>query len=233
VSAEALASGEQQIPAESPGPSPGARRLRLFELALVVGVGFLTITVASVIYWWTGQLPPDADIRYLYSIFEDVLTISLLAYVLYRQGRNLKAIGLTARISDLGWGLSILFFSRLVSHAMIPLLASFSMNLADRPAPLSHPGLFLWLAIVPGAVREELVIRAYLMTEVAEITGHMGLAVLASVGFQTLYHLYQGTPAALINAGTFFVASVFYASTRRATPLIVAHVIHNFLVFSH
>ena len=70
------------------------------------------------------------------------------------------------------------------------------------------------------------------MTEVAELTGRMGIAVFVSVGFQTLYHLYQGTPMALVNAGAFFVSAVFYASTRRITPVIVAHALHNFWVLS-
>jgi hypothetical protein len=228
-SAEPQEASEPQAPTEAPGASLGDRRLRLCELALVVGVGFLASTVASLIYWWTGQYSPPADNVYLYSILQDVLTISLLAYVLYRQGRSLKSIGLTARFSDLGWALLLLFFSGLVSRAI---------GQALPPAPASghrallNPGLFAWLAIVPGAAREELVVRAYLMTEVGELTGHMGIAVLASVGFQTLYHLYQGTSAALVSAGWFFVASLFYASTRRATPLIIAHALYNFWVFS-
>lgn len=125
----------------------------------------------------------------------------------------------------------ILFFSWMMGHAVEGLLPPISADPLGRQALLGHTGLFAWFSIVPGAAREELIVRAYLMTEVADLTGHMGLAVLASVGFQTLCHLYQGTSAALANAGAFFVAAVFYASTRRATPLIVAHALHNFWAF--
>lgn len=231
---EPQADEEPQPPAEEATvTSPSDRRLRLCELALVLGVGFLGPTVASITYWWTGQYPPAADSSYLYSILQDVLTVALLVYVLYWQGRSLKSIGLTARFSDLGWALLLLFFSGLVSRAVAGVVPPVSADSSGYRALFSPPGLFLWLSIVPGAIREELVVRAYLMTEVADLTGHMGLAVLASVGFQTLYHLYQGIPSALISAGVFFVASLFYASTRRATPLIIAHALHNFWVFSH
>lgn len=222
------AAEEPEVLLEASGTSPGNRKLRLYELALVLGVGFLIPTVTSVTYWWTGQYTPAPDNQYLYSILTDVLTISVLVYVLYRQGRSLKAIGFTARLSDLGWGVLLLFFSWLVSRAVGRL---FPADPSSHQALLSPPGLFLWLAVVPGAMREELVVRAYLMTEVADLTGRMGIAVLASTGFQTLYHLYQGTPMALTAAGSFFVASLFYASTRRATPLVVAHALHNFWVF--
>jgi len=232
VSAEPQAVEDLQALTEAPGAPLRDRRLRLCELALVLGVGFLGSTVASVVHWWTGQYSPPADNVYLYSILQDVLTISLLAYVLYRQGRSLKSIGLTARVSDLGWGLLLLFFSWLVSRAVGRVVPPVSADSSGTQALFGPPGLFLWLDIIPGAAREELVARAYLMTEVGELTGHMGIAVLASVGLQALYHLYQGTSAALVHVGAFFVASVFYASTRRATPLIVAHVLYNFWVFS-
>lgn len=228
MSVEPLAAEEPQAPAEAPEASLRDRRLRLCELALVLGVGFLGSTVGSILHWWTGQRSTLADDRYLYSILQDVVTISVLAYVLYWQGRNLKSIGLTFRFSDLGWGVLLLFLSQLVSDAVGGALPPASANPSEHHAVLSQPGLFQWLAVIPGAAREELAVRAYLMTEVGELTGHMGIAVLASTGFQMLYHLYQGTSAALIAAGSFFVASVFYASTRRATPLIVAHALYNF-----
>jgi hypothetical protein len=57
--------------------------------------------------------------------------------------------------------------------------------------------------------------------------------VLVSVGFQTLYHTYQGTPAALMAAGTFFVSAAFYANMRRITPVILAHSLHNFLYLAN
>jgi membrane protease YdiL (CAAX protease family) len=89
-----------------------------------------------------------------------------------------------------------------------------------------------WLSVVPSAAMEELIVRAYLMTEVAALSGSMGLAVTVSVGFQCFYHLYQGVPAALYHVGTFFAYAVFYAYTRRATPVVLAHALENFLIMA-
>lgn len=115
------------------------------------------------------------------------------------------------------------------SEVVFSVLDTYSVSYPENPVP-RHIGWLTWLSVVPGAAAEELIVRAYLMTEVAELTGRMWIAVLASVGFQTLYHLYQGTPYALVSAGSFFVAALFYANTRRATPLILAHAWHNFWV---
>lgn len=207
----------------------GSRRLRVCELALVVAFGYLLSAIGSVYDWWTGDIPTleRGWLVELEGLVSSVLEISLLAYVLYRQGRNLRSIGLTAKLSDVGWAILVMVFAQMIQ---LPIAGAIA-GLPDPPAPQmpSHP-LYL-LALVPAVASEELIVRAFLMTEVAALTGSMALAVFASVSFSTLYHLYQGLPAALMHAGTFFVFAAFYASTRRVTPLIVAHSLHNLWVF--
>jgi membrane protease YdiL (CAAX protease family) len=223
---------EPQIPAEDTVVSRESRRLRICELALVLGVGYLVSTVVSLWHWWTGRQAPWTEISDLCRILYDVLAMSVLMYILHRQGRSLKSIGLTARVSDFFWAMPVLFCTYLVSHAVYSVVpATSSASFSGNPV-LQNVGWLTWLSIVPSAAAEELIVRAYLMTEVAELTGRMGIAVLASVGFQTLYHLYQGTSGALVSAGWFFVAAAFYASTRRVTPLIIAHSVYNFWGFS-
>ena len=229
--------GTPAIPGPDPpavsAAAPNSRKLRICELALVVGIGFLGSTLTSLHDWWTGPQPyTSSEFTDLLWMLRAGLAISLLAYVLYRQGRNLRAIGLTFRASDIPLALVIAFFSGLLTTAVGRVLLAYSVSSSKLPAPEVPSGLY-WLAILPLAAEEELIVRAYLMTEVSELTGNMAVAVFASVGFQTLYHLYQGTPAALIDAGAFFVASVFYASTRRITPVILAHALHNFWLLAH
>jgi membrane protease YdiL (CAAX protease family) len=221
---------EPQIPAADPAASKKSRRLRIYELILVVSVGFLISTVSSFRIWWAGEYAPETVIDTLYRILDGALAISVLVYVLYRQGRSLRSIGFTVRVSDFFWGLTVWFFSYLMAVATASAVVTLPLSFPEAPGQ-GYVGWLLWLSIVPGAAAEELVVRAYLMTEVAALTGHMWIAVLASVGFQTLYHLYHGTPYALVNAGGFFVSAVFYANTRRVTPVILAHAWHNFWVF--
>lgn len=224
------ASGAEILPVPQETPEfTESKKLRWCELALVVSVGYLSSTLYSLHTWWTGgELSSADDFSSTVLLLQDLLAISVLVYVLYRQGRSLKTIGLTARVSDLPWTLLLLFFSWLLSASVIPVVDSFMLS--DQTAAVFGSTLLACLAIVPGATAEELIVRAFLMTEVAALTGRMWIAVLASVGFQTLYHLYLGTPSALISAGAFLVYALFYANTRRITPVILSHVLHNFWI---
>jgi membrane protease YdiL (CAAX protease family) len=179
---------------------------------------------------WQGAGDTRDPFDSLDRILSAAVSISLLAYVLHRRRQSLRSIGLTARLSDIPLALAVTLASSLVANALSPLLFG---HLATAKTPsMAAPHLLKWLSVVPAAAKEDLIVRAFLITEVAGLTGSMGIAVLASVGFQTLYHLYQGTPEALYHTASFFVASVFYASTRRITPVILAHSLHNFLVFA-
>jgi membrane protease YdiL (CAAX protease family) len=70
---------------------------------------------------------------------------------------------------------------------------------------------------------EELIVRAYLMTEVLDLTGSSTLAVALSVALQFAYHLSYGWAAAISLSFQFLIFALYYAFTRRALPIIVAH----------
>ena len=217
-------------PAEAePGPATltEPRRLRALELALVTLTSFLPAILFSLEIWWTGDAPTaETAFVSLERILYAVLSLSLLVYVLRRQGRNLRAIGVTFQRADILWVLPLLFFSRVLWGEAAGVISQ--LELSTIPPPAMDPSWIAWLAVLPSAACEELIVRAFLMTEVAALTGTMALAVVASVGYQTLYHLYQGTAPALASAGMFFVFAVFYASTRRITPVVLAHALLNF-----
>jgi membrane protease YdiL (CAAX protease family) len=70
---------------------------------------------------------------------------------------------------------------------------------------------------------EELIVRAYLMTEVRELTGSSLAAIVVSVALQTSYHFVWGWRVVITNFFIFLVFAIWYAATRRATPVILAH----------
>ncbi len=230
-----LTPGEEPAAAVSALPSeltPEARKLRLYEMALVMGVAFLSPTIHSLLDWWTdAPLFPETAFSGLSRIISSIVPLSVLAYVLYRQGRSLRTIGLTAKASDIPWTLAVIFCSKLLASSIENLFIVYHVT-AFKAHPPEWGGFLTWLAVVPSAAREELIVRAYLMTEVAALSGSMTLAVIASAGFQCFYHLYQGVPAVLLHMGTFFTYAVFYAYTRRATPVILAHALENFLIIA-
>jgi membrane protease YdiL (CAAX protease family) len=70
---------------------------------------------------------------------------------------------------------------------------------------------------------EELIVRAYLMTEIIALTRSAWLAVVVSVVVQSSYHFYQGVPLALSHVLLFTVYALFYVRTRMVLPLALAH----------
>jgi membrane protease YdiL (CAAX protease family) len=70
---------------------------------------------------------------------------------------------------------------------------------------------------------EELIVRAYLMTEVLDLTGSPTLAVALSVALQFAYHLSYSWAAAISLSFQFLIFALYYAFTRRALPIVVAH----------
>lgn len=76
---------------------------------------------------------------------------------------------------------------------------------------------------------EELILRAYTITETEALTGSSVVAVFISVFVQILGHLYQGAvPAALVGA-VFLIFSWYYVRCRRITPPLLAHYCMNLL----
>jgi len=67
------------------------------------------------------------------------------------------------------------------------------------------------------------------MTEVKDLTGSWTLSAAASIVIQSSYHLYYGWEGAISLSFQFLIFAIYYARTRRATPVIVAHGIFDIL----
>ena len=86
-----------------------------------------------------------------------------------------------------------------------------------------HPSVMAILYSLLNPFYEELIVRAYLMTEVKALTGSWMLSAALSVLIQFSYHLYYGWEGAIALSFLFLVFSIYYALTQKATPIIVAH----------
>jgi membrane protease YdiL (CAAX protease family) len=204
----------------------GEKGLRARELLLVLFVCFGTsvaISIHDVLVGVRSSYHLTAS-NALVTIVNAAAAIALLCYVLGRQGRTLRDLGLTAKRADVVPTLLLTaayYTPYLVASAIYFGLSDafkvFEMNGFSELGPLQ------WADLLFNAGKEELIVRAYMMTEVMELTGQVALAVLASTCFQALYHLYQGTFPALLHAGSFLIASLYYAKYRRATPVVLSH----------
>jgi len=241
---EAIENGETAIEADARHAAeadPKEESLRILELGLVLAIGFGYSLVASLHHWWHGVThgsgSPGTDPMWsaLWDIARSAPAICVLLYVLSRRGRGLRQLGVTASWSDLPLGLALAVLSFFPLQLLIVLrsklpLSEFFTRMDWSALRLSTDALapIVMAGILCVAANEELIVRAYMMSEVLDLTGSAFLAVASSTCLQALYHLYQGRWWALSHAMTFLVYSLFYWKTRRATPVVLAHFAHNF-----
>jgi membrane protease YdiL (CAAX protease family) len=237
---EEQAAGEEE-PEGAVAPSPrtplplSAGRLRAWELALVLLIAFSSPLFSSALDWWTGSVGPETPtvLGAIYEIKKQAICVALLAYVLSRRGRSCRDLGLTFHWTDIPVGYFLLLAARLAHFLALSVMSWGSVWITGHPiaippgpepiAGLALITLSLVLAVI-DPIYEELIVRAFTMTEVEALTGSTGLAIAVSVVLQTSYHLYQGTASALTAGATFLVYAGFYARFRHITPVIFSHV---------
>ena len=163
-------------------------------------------------------------------VVQETSGLLLLGYILSRRGRKFYDLGLRWSLRDIGTGLLTAGFSfalYLLGSALVHLL-HFAMyrSLATGPNGsdfFAHPSFFAIPYTLLNPFFEEILVRAYLMTELIELTGSSSLAVGVSVAVQSSYHLYYGWSGALSVSFLFLGFALYYARTRKALPIIVAH----------
>lgn len=94
---------------------------------------------------------------------------------------------------------------------------------------VGHPTLAIVPLMLINPLFEELIVRAYLMTAVKELTGSSTLAVGLSTFIQFVYHLYYGWVTAIALGVQFLFLSIYFAVFGRATALVVAHEIYDII----
>ena len=234
ASAETVAPAVQLTSAE--------KRLRWFELALVLAltIGGSIISAVAILKYGVSMAPPSSNLRWVTSSFHEIFGFILLGYILRRRGRRFKDIGLRWSWRDVAVGVAVIVVSYVVytrggrdlwllHHALFG-----TFPLAPRTRDLFGHGTYLMLLqMLINPFYEELIVRAYLMTEVIELTGSTWPAVLLSVVVQTSYHLYYGWWTALALGIQFLVFSLYFARWRRALPLAIAHGFYDIRSFIH
>ncbi len=208
------------------------KRGRWFEICLVVlvGCGGPFLNSLYLLKYGPSAMPRVTNVRWLVGLVQEISGLLLLGYVLSRRGRRLRDLGRRWTLKDVGTGLLMAGFSfaiYLLGSTLIHLL-HFAIYGALATGPSSgdffaHPSVLAIPFTLVNPFFEELLVRAYLMTEIVELTGSSALAIVVSVAVQTSYHLYYGWSGALSLAFLFLAFALYFARTRRALPIIVAH----------
>jgi membrane protease YdiL (CAAX protease family) len=174
--------------------------------------------------------PTSANERWLIGMFQQVIALLLLAYVLSRRSLRFKDFGLSWSLKDAVASvfvtafayLSYLYGAMLVQTVYHSIYGAFAKTLSGKDF-YSHPPLVAIPYALLNPFFEELIVRAYLMTEVRELTGSVSLAIAASVAVQFSYHIYYGWVGALSLSFQFLVFALYYARTQRILPVVLAH----------
>lgn len=213
------------------------RQMETLEVVLVCVIAFGASILSSAYIFWGGAYDQKSGgfIWVTYSLREGTC-LALLWYLLRRRGSSFYALGLTWSWRDFGWSVVLAIAANIgfymTYYGMYDLMrltgtAAFANDELGQNVEkfLFGGGIFISTVLfaVINPFFEELIARAYLMTQVKRLTNSVTAAILISTVLQTSYHFYQGGLLAISDAAVFFIFSIFYARTNRIMPIILAH----------
>lgn len=179
--------------------------------------------------------PSLTEARIFLNMITQATSLAVLFYVLFRQGRGIGELGFRwnprALPTEIASALVLAFVAMGVAYAGRILMASLyfaamghPLNWRTEKMPALAASLVAVLFMILNGAFEELIVRAFAITEVESLTKNTALAIAFSVVLQTSYHFYQGAPVALSYAPLFLVFALYYARTRNIMPVILAHI---------
>jgi Type II CAAX prenyl endopeptidase Rce1-like len=217
-----------------------SRRTRVFGLLILLAASFAPSLFNSTIAFLDPHpYGSSSDLGYLRVLLKQFTCLALLVYVLHRNGQTTSDIGFRLRPADLAHaGLLIIasWFAFEIPHgiAMNVYTAVLGHSPSRYVSPLATTGLTVSiLTALVNPFFEELIVRAFFISEIILLTGSTALAVALSVFLQTAYHLYQGVPNAVGHGFVFLMFSLYYVKKRQAWPIILAHMYSDVYAVMH
>ena len=229
-----------ELPDERTPRREASTRGRLFGLLIVLIIAFGLPVYNSVQLLLRGRQTYDpgaysamaSAFALLLQMFLELLAVAVLVYVLFRQGRSLGRLGFSFSWRDIPRSI-VLAVVAYIAFYLCLIMTSLgyywmtghvldsspkNLNFMDRRVVL------VWiLFVLLNPFYEELIVRAFTITELMHLTGSGIVAVIGSVTIQTAYHLYQGIPAAMALATMCLIFSLYYVRRKRILPVILAH----------
>ena len=212
------------------------RSSRKLQLCLVLAVGFLFPFGRSLwIFLGLWHPGPATGQTFVFKITFQLVGLLCLYLVLSYRGKRFRDLGLSfaIRLNEIGHSFA-LFFGAMLGSAILGFVLVLIYVLSgrrwepslDKAAVFGTTfGILPLLYVLLNPFYEELIVRAFLISETEWIYGSTALAVLISVALQTSYHLYQGLPMALSHIPAFLLFSLYFVRTRRILPVILAHML--------
>ncbi len=221
-------------------PSPILpRRTLVEEILVVLSLSLLASAVFSIIDLLSAPLrgvtvtAVSQSPRLATQVFGDLFAMApawLVVYLARRNGEGAAGIGLAwdRPARDLARGAALFVVVGLGGIGVYLAAVAVGVNRFVVPVPpIGHWWTvpLIVLNAVQAAILEEMVVAAYLITRLRQV----GLTPVASIGASALlrgaYHLYQGWGGFLGNLAMGVLFGYVFTRTRRAWPLVVAHLL--------
>jgi membrane protease YdiL (CAAX protease family) len=219
------------VPAQTDVPT-NEKRQRWFEVCLVLLAAFGSSFLNALFILRNGPnaVPLNSSARWSTGILQEVIALLLLGYILSRRSLQFKHLGLRWRVKDVGAGVIVAAISyaayalgsMLVQSVHYAIYGNFAKSLGGRDF-FAHAPIAAIPFVLLNPFFEELIVRAYLITEVTDLTGSSILAIAVSVAVQSSYHLYYGWTGAISLSFQFLIFAAYYVRFRHILPIIVAH----------
>lgn len=215
------------------------QQLRLFEVVLVCVIAFggsILSSGRSLLDGGSGISSVGSSgsgtYTWLYYSLREASALGLLWYVLMRRGKSFSNLGLSWERKEIVRSIMLWVAGSLAFYAVYHAI-NFSSFLAFGHKPLSKNvgrilfgGGISFITILFQFLNpffEELIARAYVMTEIKYLTNSSTKAIMASTVLQTSYHFYQGKTLAFAVGASFLISSIYCAKANRIAPVILAH----------
>ncbi|GGS18307.1 MULTISPECIES: CPBP family intramembrane glutamic endopeptidase [Actinokineospora] len=161
---------------------------------------------------------------------------ALGAYLLYRAGMKLAAVGLdgTRKGRDTALGVGLAALIGIPGLAFYLAAHAAGMNLAVAPSTLDDTWwrpIALVLLAVGNAWAEEVLVVGYLITRLRHLGMSETAALLVSAVVRGSYHLYQGFGGFVGNVVMGLVFGRVWQRTNRLWPLVIAHTLLDVVAF--
>jgi membrane protease YdiL (CAAX protease family) len=218
-----------------PVSTPSDRRLQIAETIIVCAIAFGPSIVYSLVAISGGGVSThyiQGNSQALYTLVHEAAAVALLWWVLAQRRQSLSSWLVPVRGRDVGYAIVLIITSCIAYYGCYYLLYAVGLTSRDTHQQFQEVthrlfGSRIALGQLGIAVFnpffEELIVRAYLITMVKQLTGSMHKAVLTSVLVQTSYHLYQGGAGAMSLSLMFLIYSIYYARTGRIHAPLIAH----------
>jgi membrane protease YdiL (CAAX protease family) len=229
------------------------RRLVIEEILVVLSLSLLASAVFAVLDLLSGPLKGgyvasvDQSTQVARQVASFVFGLApawLVVYLVRRSGEGIEAIGLDVgdprRDGLLGLGLFVV----VALGGLAIYLGSVALGVNRFVVPVPPLGHWwtvpvLILNALEAGLLEEVIVAAYLITRLRQLDLSPAAAVAVSALLRGSYHLYQGWGGFLGNLAMGVLFGIVFVKTRRAWPLVIAHVLLDvaagvgFILFRH